>query len=92
MVLDCQSEESASTLDTPHMNIPFRRILFTITIAKAAIAGASLGLAALGVTDLAFMATYADWWNEVRPQYLINGFAIAGSVTGVLFRVANIIS
>lgn len=66
-----------------HMRVPvfWRRFLCTVAIGKAAVAGASLALALLGVLGMASAITAHDAILEFQKEY-VNYFAAAGGVVG----------
>jgi hypothetical protein len=71
----------------PHV----QRAMFLAALVKAGVAGAGVGLAALGAADFAFAATAWEWLDSMKPQMLINFFAIGGGVVGVTMKVIGTI-
>jgi hypothetical protein len=74
------------------MTIPafWTRFLAIVSLAKAAVAGAGLALAALGALDIAFAITARDFLEHIRPHildYAAVGGGILGAVAkGIFFR------
>jgi hypothetical protein len=62
-------------------------VLAVAATLKAMIAGVGLGLAALGALDVAFAVSAEQWWQAVRPDWLVNMFAATGAVGAILVRI-----
>lgn len=69
----------------------WRKVLLTVALGKAAIAGAGAGLAILGAFDIAAAVTAREWLNEVQHAYALNLFAIGGGVTGAVGGLVKLI-
>lgn len=59
-------------------------------VLKLMIAGVGVGLAALGLLDVAFAVTAEAWWDSIRPDWVINLFAAVGAIGAVATRVVSV--
>ena len=69
--------------------IPLGKLMFMLALVKAGVAGAGVGLAALGVADMAFAVSAAQYWDAVKPEPLINTFAAVGGTLAVVWRIVS---
>ena len=61
--------------------------MFLVTIAKAAVVGASLGLAVFGAMNFTFAITASDWLETARKEYLFDYFAMGGGIIGAMTQI-----
>lgn len=71
--------------------MPWKTVLLFVAIAKAAVVGASAGLAALGGLDIALAAAAQDWITEVQREYFFDYFALGGGVIGAVWQIARVV-
>lgn len=67
--------------------VSWQRYLLIAAIGKAMMAGAGVGIACLGALDLAFAISAEQWWEAVKPDAIVNWFAVGGTVVGFVARV-----
>ncbi len=60
-------------------------IMFSVALGKAAVAGAGLGLAVFGATDLFLSIPFIDVLDGFSKQY--EAFAAVGAVLGVVGQI-----
>ncbi len=58
-------------------------------LAKGAVLGTTLGLAALGAMDLAFAAIAHDWINGIKADLYFDEFALGGGLLGIVGQIAR---
>ena len=67
----------------------WKNVMFVVAVGKAAVAGAGLGLAILGATDLLLSVPYiqaaSDAFDQLSTHY--DAFASVGAVTGILAKL-----
>ena len=64
-------------------------IMIAAATAKAAVVGASLGLAALGALDVAFAVSAQEWLKQIETDLYFNEFAIGGGIVGAAGQIAR---
>ncbi|MBY5935334.1 hypothetical protein KUV51_20170 [Tateyamaria omphalii] len=62
-------------------------VLRLAALGKAAIVGISLSLALMGAFDVAFAVTAEQWWDSIRPDWIVNVVAATGAVGGIIARI-----
>ncbi len=56
---------------------------------KAAVVGASLGIAAFGAMDFTFAISASEWLEAAREEYLFEYFTLGGGVAGAVIQVLS---
>lgn len=82
-----------STTIRPENGIPmhWKYFLLFVVVAKAAVLGASIGLAALGAMDVAVAISASEWLTEAKREYFIDYFAIGGGAIGATGQLLYLI-
>lgn len=69
------------------MSFNWYNFLRVVALSKALVAGAGFGLAVMGAFDIAFAVAATEWWNAMKPDYLVNVAAATGALGGLVVRV-----
>lgn len=70
---------------------PWARVMLFVTLGKAFVAGAGLGLAALGVVDLASSLGVRPLVDLIERENVINIFALGGGAVSVVGQIGSMI-
>ena len=64
------------------------KVLFVITLGKAFVAGAGVGLAALGVVDIASTLGVGPVFEFIQREHVLEVFSIGGGAASTVVQVA----
>jgi len=64
------------------------KIMLIVSFGKAFVAGAGLGLAALGVVDLAGALGVRPMWDFIEREHVLDIFAIGGGALSTIVQIA----
>lgn len=67
------------------------KILLIVSLGKAFVAGAGLGLAALGIVDLASTLGVKPLVDFIQREHIMEVFAFGGGIASVAGQIASII-
>ena len=65
----------------------WNRLTLVMALGKAAIAGAGVAIALLGVFDAALAATVTEWWESFEHVRALDIVASFGAVGGIIARL-----
>lgn len=68
----------------------WQKLLMFTALGKAAVVGASLGLALLGALGFAEAVMARDWLNEMQRAYAFDIAAAAGAGVGIVGQLAKL--
>ncbi|WP_159096870.1 hypothetical protein [Pseudovibrio sp. Alg231-02] len=72
-------------------SMSWKMIMGIAAISKAAIVGATLGLATLGALNVTHAAEAVQWLNETKSELFFDYFAIGGGVFGAIGQTVKIV-
>ena len=79
------------TLKSSDIPVTWKTTMMLVAVAKAAVLGASGGLAALGGLDFAFAVAAHDWISEVQRDIFFDYFALGGAFLGTVSQLARMV-